>query len=52
MRAGEGENTSEERLTLLEAHREAVLSKLEETATNLELIEWKIGLHRRRLEQQ
>lgn|SRR5450755_2126955 len=44
-----GERTNAERLALLEAHREAVLTQLEETAKNLDLIEWKIDLYRDRL---
>jgi DNA-binding transcriptional MerR regulator len=47
-----GEDTNAERLALLEAHREAVLAQLEETAKNLDLIEWKINFYRERLEQQ
>jgi DNA-binding transcriptional MerR regulator len=43
------DDTNEERLQLLEAHREAVLARLEETAANLELIDWKIDLYRERL---
>jgi DNA-binding transcriptional MerR regulator len=41
-----GEATNEERLALLEAHRDVVLAGLEETARSLELIEWKINLYR------
>ena len=41
-----GDETTEERLALLEAHREAVVARLEATAENLELIEWKIGIYR------
>jgi DNA-binding transcriptional MerR regulator len=48
----QGEATNAERLALLEAHREAVLAQLEETARNLDLIEWKINFYRDRLEQQ
>jgi DNA-binding transcriptional MerR regulator len=44
-----GEATSEERLALLEAHREAVLAELEATVKNLELVEWKINLYKERL---
>ena len=44
-----GEDTNEERLALLEAHREAVRAHLEETAGHLDLIEWKIDLYRERL---
>jgi len=50
LKAGEG--NSRERLALLEAHRERVRRRLEETAGNLELIEWKINLYRERLEQE
>jgi len=44
-----GEATNEERLVLLEAHRDAVLAGLEATARNLELIEWKINFYKERL---
>ena len=44
-----GEATNEERLALLEAHREDVLAGLEATARNLELVEWKIGFYKERL---
>jgi DNA-binding transcriptional MerR regulator len=44
-----GDDTNEERLALLEAHREAVKAHLEETASHLELIDWKIELYRERL---
>ena len=44
-----GDDTNEERLALLEAHREAVRAHLEETAGNLDLIDWKIDLYRERL---
>jgi DNA-binding transcriptional MerR regulator len=47
MKAGEARN--EERLALLEAHRDAVLAGLEATARNLELVEWKISVYRERL---
>jgi DNA-binding transcriptional MerR regulator len=47
-----GEQTNEQRLALLEAHRESVLRRLEETKQNLELIEWKINYYRERLERQ
>jgi DNA-binding transcriptional MerR regulator len=47
-----GEGNKRERLTLLEAHRERVLRQLEDTARNLELIDWKINLYRERLEQE
>ena len=41
-----GEDTDAERLALLEAHRDSVLAQLEETARNLDLIEWKINFSR------
>jgi DNA-binding transcriptional MerR regulator len=44
-----GETTNEERLELLEAHRDAVLAELEATARNLELVEWKISVYKERL---
>lgn len=44
-----GEETNEERLQLLEAHRKAVLAQLEETAGHLELIDLKINIYRERL---
>jgi DNA-binding transcriptional MerR regulator len=44
-----GDDTSGERLQLLETHRSAVLAQLEETAGHLELIDWKINLYRERL---
>ena len=44
-----GEGTNEQRLALLEAHREAVLAELEATARNLELIEYKINFYKERL---
>ena len=47
MRAGA--DTNEERLALLEAHREAVVVKLEATVKNLELIDWKINFYKERL---
>ena len=50
LKASEGNDR--ERLALLEAHRERVLRRLEETAGNLELIEWKINLYRERLERE
>ena len=36
-------------LSLLEAHRDAVLAGLETTARNVELFEWKIGVYKERL---
>ena len=47
---GQGERTNGERLALLEAHRSKVLAQLEETARNLDLIDWKINFYRERLE--
>jgi DNA-binding transcriptional MerR regulator len=47
MRRGEG--THEERLALLESHRDAVRTHLAETERNLELIDYKIGYYRERL---
>ena len=47
MRAGD--DTHEARLALLESHREAVRAHLDETARNLELIDYKIGYYRERL---
>src|SRR5437588_9491940 len=44
-----GDATNEERLSLLEAHREAALAELEATARNLELIDSKINFYRERL---
>ncbi len=44
-----GDETNEERLALLEAHRKDVLARLEETAGHLELIDWKIDLYSERL---
>jgi DNA-binding transcriptional MerR regulator len=44
-----GDDTNEERLALLEAHRKEVLARLEETAGHLELIDWKIDIYRERL---
>ena len=44
-----GEDTDEERLALLEGHRDAVLAELEATARNLELIELKINMYKERL---
>ena len=44
-----GDATNEERLALLEAHREAVVAELEAVAESLELVEWKIGVYKDRL---
>ena len=48
----DGEQTNDQRMALLEAHRESVLGRLEETKQNLELIEWKINYYRERLERR
>ena len=48
----EGPETHAQRLQLLETHREAVRALLDETAKNLELIEWKINYYREKLEQR
>lgn len=47
-----GPATNEQRLALLEAHRDAVLAGLEATTRNLELIEWKIDFYKERLERR
>jgi DNA-binding transcriptional MerR regulator len=44
-----GDETNEERLALLEEHRASVLALLDQTALNLELIDWKIDLYPERL---
>jgi DNA-binding transcriptional MerR regulator len=44
-----GAQTNEERMALLEAHRDAVLTGVEAAARNLELIEWKIDFYKERL---
>ena len=44
-----GEDTNEDRLEMLEAHREAVRAQLDETERNLELIDKKIDFYRERL---
>jgi DNA-binding transcriptional MerR regulator len=46
-----GDDTHAERLALLEAHREAVLAQLEQTASSLDLIEYKISFYKQALEQ-
>jgi DNA-binding transcriptional MerR regulator len=48
VRAGDG--NEEERLALLEAHREDVRARLREVRRNLELIDYKIDLYRGRLD--
>jgi DNA-binding transcriptional MerR regulator len=47
VRAGEG--NEQQRLALLEAHRERVLEQLAKIEHNLELVDYKIGLYRDRL---
>jgi DNA-binding transcriptional MerR regulator len=44
-----GEDTHAARLALLEQHRDAVRAQLEETARNLDLIDFKIDFYRERL---
>ena len=48
VRAGDGNEA--ERLALLEAHRDAVLAKLDEIRSNLEAVDFKIALYRGQLE--
>ena len=48
VRAGEGNEP--ERLALLEAHRDAVLEKLDEMRSNLAAVDYKIALYRAKLE--
>jgi DNA-binding transcriptional MerR regulator len=47
VRAGDG--NEEQRLALLEEHRERVLQQLADIERNLELVDYKIGLYRDRL---
>jgi DNA-binding transcriptional MerR regulator len=47
-----GDDTHEARLELLEAHRDAVRAHLDETARNLELIDYKIDYYRERLAER
>lgn len=44
-----GDATNAERLALLETHRDGVRTRLEATARNLELVEWKIDFYKERL---
>ena len=46
-----GEGNERERLAIMEAHREQVLERLAEIERNLELIDYKIGLSRDRLDR-
>jgi DNA-binding transcriptional MerR regulator len=45
-----GEGNERERLAILEAHREHVVEQLAQIEHNLELIDYKVGLYRERLE--
>ncbi len=45
----EGDGNELERLALLESHREEVLRRLDEVQRNLELVDYKIALYRKRL---
>ena len=45
----EGDGNEQERLALLEEHRRGVLAQLEEVASNLEAIDYKIGVYRERI---
>jgi DNA-binding transcriptional MerR regulator len=45
----EGDGNEEERLALLEEHRRGVLQQLEEVASNLEAIDYKIRIYRERI---
>ncbi len=47
-----GEGNERERLAILEAHREQVLERLAEIERNLELVDYKIGLYRGRLDHE
>jgi DNA-binding transcriptional MerR regulator len=47
----EGDGNERERLAIMEAHREHVIRQLAEIERNLELIDYKIGLYRDRLER-
>ena len=47
----EGDGNELERLTLLESHREEVLRRLDEVQQNLELVDYKIALYRKRLDR-
>ncbi len=46
----EGDGNELERLALLESHREEVLRRLDEVQQNLELVDYKIALYRKRLD--
>jgi DNA-binding transcriptional MerR regulator len=47
----EGDGNEAQRLALLEAQRDEVVERLADVTRNLELIEHKIGVYRRKLEQ-
>lgn len=47
----EGDGNEADRLALLEAHREEVRERLAEVSRNLELIDYKIGFYRERVER-
>jgi DNA-binding transcriptional MerR regulator len=47
-----GEGNERERLAILEAHREQVVERLAEIERNLELVDYKIGLYRDRLDPE
>ena len=47
----EGDGNELERLALLESHREEVLRRLDEVQQNLELVDYKIALYRKRLDR-
>ena len=47
----EGDGNELERLALLESHREEVLRRLGEVQRNLELVDYKIALYRKRLDR-
>jgi DNA-binding transcriptional MerR regulator len=48
----DGDGNEAQRLALLEAHREDVLRRLNEVRRNLELVDYKIGLYRERVERE
>jgi hypothetical protein len=49
-RNGSGDGTEAQRLALLEAHREDVRERLAEVSSTLELIDYKIGFYRERVD--
>jgi len=46
----DGDGTEAQRLALLEAHREDVRERLAEVSSTLELIDYKIGFYRERVD--